>query len=114
MPLPKTDNQKYTYKDYPTWPDDQRWEIINGVAYAMTAPAWQHQQISSELHIQFGAYLKDKNCQVFASPLSPFDLRLPETSESNEDSTTNIQPDLVIICDRSKLKGTGYTGAPPS
>ncbi|MFV1977493.1 MAG: hypothetical protein ACC651_17260 [Candidatus Scalindua sp.] len=28
----KTD-KKYTYKDYLKWPDDERWELIDGVAY---------------------------------------------------------------------------------
>ena len=33
----------FTYADYLTWPDDERWEIINGVAYAMTpAPTLKH------------------------------------------------------------------------
>jgi hypothetical protein len=32
MPLPQ-ENKKYTYADYLTWPEDERWEIIDGVPY---------------------------------------------------------------------------------
>lgn len=30
-------NGGFTYADYLTWPDDERWEIIDGVAYNMSA-----------------------------------------------------------------------------
>ena len=36
MGLPKKIKQKYTYRDYLTWDDDERWEIIGGEAYNMT------------------------------------------------------------------------------
>ncbi len=32
MPISES-NEKYTYADYLTWPEDERWEIIDGVAY---------------------------------------------------------------------------------
>ncbi len=34
MPLPKYE-QKYSYADYLTWPEDERWEIIDGVHICM-------------------------------------------------------------------------------
>jgi len=38
---------KFTYSDYRTWPDDERWELIDGVPYAMTpAPRIRHQRIA--------------------------------------------------------------------
>lgn len=108
MPIPES-NKKYTYANYLTWPEDERWEIIDGVPYMQSAPSWQHQSISRELMLQFGGYLRNKGCQVFAAP---FDLRLPETDENDEDVTNVIQPDIVVICDTSRLKGTGYNGTP--
>ena len=37
----------FTLQDYLTWPDDARWEIIDGKAYAMTpAPTVTHQTIA--------------------------------------------------------------------
>jgi Uma2 family endonuclease len=109
MPLPQNIDRKYTYKDYLTWPENERWEIIDGVPYMQAAPKWQHQSISRELLLQFGEYLKNKDCQIFSAP---FDVLLPETDEKDEDATFVVQPDLVIVCDRNKLQGTGYSGAP--
>ncbi|MGL6174568.1 MAG: Uma2 family endonuclease, partial [Cellulosilyticaceae bacterium] len=109
MPLPQS-THKYTYADYLTWPTEERWEILDGIAYMQAAPSWQHQSISTELVTQFSMYLQGKSCKVFHAP---FDLRLPESTETDETSTTVLQPDIVIICDKSKLQGTGYVGTPP-
>ena len=49
-------DQKYTYADYLTWPEDERWEIIDGKAYAQATPSWRHQSISVELSTQFQLY----------------------------------------------------------
>ncbi|HUX47395.1 MAG TPA: Uma2 family endonuclease [Desulfosporosinus sp.] len=108
MPLHQ-ENKKYTFADYLTWPENERWEIIDGVPSMQAAPTWQHQAISRELLTQFNNYLKDKPCQVFASP---FDLRLPETNEKDEETTFVVQPDILVICDNEGLKGTGYYGTP--
>lgn len=73
------------------------------------APTWQHQSISSELHRQIANYLVNSPCRVFASP---FDLRLPEPNEKDEETTFVVQPDITIICNQEGLKGTGYFGTP--
>ncbi len=67
--------ETFTYGDYEKWPEDQRWELIDGIPYDITpAPSRKHQEILGELHLQFAAYLKNKPCKVF---LAPFDVRLP-------------------------------------
>lgn len=105
MPLPQ-ENQKYTYADYCTWDDSERWELINGVPYAMSpAPSQVHQEISGELFGQLREYLKGKPCKVFHAP---FDVRLNATDEDN----TVVQPDLLVVCDSSKLDGKSCKGAP--
>jgi Uma2 family endonuclease len=108
MPL-QQENKKYTFADYLTWPENERWEIFDGVPHMQSAPTWQHQAISRELLTQFNNYLKDKPCQVFASP---FDLRLPETNEKDEETTFVVQPDIIVVCNKEGLKGTGYYGTP--
>lgn len=108
MPLPKG-NKKYTYADYLTWAKDEIWEILDGIPLMQAALNWQHQAISRELILQFGNYLQDKTCQVFAAP---FDLRLSDENENDEDCIHVYQPDLVVICDKNRLKGTGYHGVP--
>lgn len=109
MPIPES-KDKYTYADYLTWPEGERWEILNGVPYMQAAPSWQHQAISGNTFGQFYEYLKDKPCQVFAAP---FDLCIPEFNESDEKISNVIsQPDIVVICDKSKLRKTGFFGVP--
>jgi Uma2 family endonuclease len=108
MPLPEK-NKKYTYADYLTWSEEERWEIINGVPYLQAAPTWQHQAVLLELARQFANYLQDKSCRVFTAP---FDLRIPEANEKDEETINVVQPDIIIICDNSGLKKTGYYGVP--
>ncbi len=108
MPIPRLD-RKCTYADYLTWPEDERWEIIDGVPYMQAAPTWQHQSISGELYRQIANYLVDNPCSIFTSP---FDLRLPDANEDDEETTFVVQPDIVIVCDKTKLRKTGYFGVP--
>ena len=108
MPLPQ-ESKKCTYADYLTWPEGERWEIIDGVPYMQAAPTWQHQSISGQLLKQFLVYLDGKPCQAFSAP---FDLRLPESNETDEETTLVVQPDIVVVCDKKGLKGTGYFGTP--
>lgn len=108
MSLP-VENKKHTYADYKTWPEHERWEIIDGVPYMQSTPKWQHQSISSELHRQISNYLMDKPCRVFASP---FDLCLAEYTENDDEISNIIQPDIVVVCDETKLRKTGYFGVP--
>lgn len=101
---------KYTYGDYVNWPEDERWELINGIPYNMTpAPSTEHQRISRELALQFANYFVGKTCEVF---YAPFDVRLPLAQERDEEINTVVQPDLAIICDRNKLDKKGCKGAP--
>jgi len=95
----------FTYQIYKQWNDGKRWEIIDGVAYAMAAPLLEHQDISGELYGQLWQFLKGKKCKVYHAP---FDVRL------NADTFDNIvvQPDILVICDNSKLDRGGIIGAP--
>ncbi len=105
-----TANGRFTYGDYLQWPDEERWELIYGEAYAMTpAPSRTHQRILLALGSQFYQQLKGKRCEVYCAP---FDVRLPAGSQDDEDTDTVVQPDVVVICDPSKLDERGCKGAP--
>jgi len=71
--------QKYTYADYLKWPEDGRWELIDGEPYAMTAPQRLHQDIVFELGGQIRNYLQGKPCKGYTAP---FDVRLPRKDEA--------------------------------
>lgn len=112
MPLPTSNtHEHFTYADYLTWSDDERWEIIHGEAFAMSpAPGLKHQSISMELSRQFSVFLKGKPCKIFAAP---FDVRLSDQVAASDNYVdTVVQPDLVVICDESKLDERGCNGAP--
>jgi len=100
----------YTYKDYAAWPDEERWELIDGVAFNMSpAPSRFHQKISGTLFSKIHHCLEGKPCEVYHAP---FDVRLPEGNEPEEDIITVVQPDIAVICDQSKLDDKGCKGAP--
>lgn len=108
-PLEKM-NQKFTYRDYLTWDDQERWELIAGVPHNMTpGPSPEHQRICGELFFQIRSYLEGKECKVF---FAPFDVRLVERGESEEACSNVVQPDLVVICDPAKIDEKGCKGAP--
>nr|WP_275261046.1 Uma2 family endonuclease [Nitrosococcus halophilus] len=53
MTLARDRQGGYTYGDYLTWPEEERWELIDGVAYGMApAPSRNHQEILLELSRQ--------------------------------------------------------------
>ena len=99
----------FTYADYRRWPDDERWELIDGVAYAMAAPGLIHQTVVGELFVQISLFLRGKPCRPF---VAPFDVRLPRGSEADDDILTVVQPDIVVVCDPAKLSERGCRGAP--
>ena len=100
------DDTRYTYADYASWDTEERYELIDGVPYLMGAPNEQHQDISMSLAYQLYAFLRGKPCKVFHAP---FDVCL---NAAGDDDTTVVQPDLLVVCDRTKLDGKRCNGAP--
>lgn len=104
-------DQHYTYADYMSWGEDVHCEIIDGIVYEktyepnMSAPSRLHQEISGELYFQLRSFLKNKTCNVF---YAPFDVRL----DANDNDDTIVQPDIAVVCDKSKLDDHGCIGAP--
>lgn len=107
----KKPDEKFSYADYLTWNDDERWELINGEAWSMSpAPRTEHQKVSGELFGNLWQYLKGKPCQVFSAP---FDVRLVKDKQADDqDIFTTVQPDISVICDKSKIDDKGCLGAP--
>jgi len=107
-PLPK--EQRYTYADLLEWDDDVRYELYNGIPMALACPSDVHQKISVALSAQLYNYLMGKKCNVFTAP---FDVRLfEEDNDHPEDVDIVVQPDLMVVCDPSKVDRHGVHGAP--
>lgn len=91
----------YTYNDYVNW--EGKWELINGIPYAMTpVPNILHQKVSGKIHIQLERSLQNcKTCQAFL----PIDWRIP-----NKEDNIVLQPDNLVIC--KNVEGNYLTDTP--
>jgi Uma2 family endonuclease len=104
-------DERYTYKEYKSWPEGERWELIEGLAYAMSpAPTRSHQKFVVDLVVKLGVFLQGKPCELLVSPIDVF---LPASPDEAEDEVdTIVQPDVIVVCDRDKLIDKGVRGGP--
>ena len=120
MPLQQEEQpRRYTYADYLTWPEGCHIELIDGIPYRygevvtdipesitmQATPTRHHQKVSGALFNQVYNFLKGKPCEAYAAP---FTVRLGE----EDDNGPTVEPDIVVVCDRSKLDDKGCKGAP--
>lgn len=101
----------YTYADYLTWQFEERLELFRGKIFRMSGPGTKHQQVSGNLYFVIRSFLLHGNgCNIFTAP---FDVRLPvQNKKRDEEITTVVQPDIVVVCDLSKIDHRGICGAP--
>ena len=99
--LKSEDLPHYTYEDYIQW--EGRWEMINGIPYAMTpAPSLKHQELSLEIAFQLKTLLKNCSpCKV----LPPVDWQI--------DEDTVVQPDVLVVCGDSQILRSEKLILPP-
>jgi Uma2 family endonuclease len=111
MTVLKRDTHYHTYADYLTWSRSYGDELINGTAYVREppSPSWLHQGIVGELCHQIITALEDKSCRVRVAPL---DVRLPKSTEEDDQVDTVVQPDVFIVSDLKKVDARGMRGAP--
>ena len=92
----------FTWADYRAWPDDERWEIVEGEAYAMSpAPTVRHQQIVGALFHALMTHFAGRKCKPFVAPI---DVKL--------DDLNVVQPDLIVVCRKEQIQRTHVEGAP--
>ncbi len=96
---------EFTLEDYYNLPEEERFELIDGVIYDMTAPTSAHQLIAGYFHYQFFNHIMSRNGDCLPM-ISPLDVQL------NCDDRTMVQPDVIIVCDRSKVIDRCIYGAP--
>lgn len=102
MSLARKLEYKFTFQDYLTWPDDERWELIDGGAYNMSpAPSLKHQKVVINLAGMFRERLKGKSCTPF---IAPADVVLSQHDV--------VQPDVFVVCDKNKITDANIQGAP--
>lgn len=103
MPLLKANT--YTLKDIYALPEGRRAELIDGQIYDMAPPNMVHQRLVSRLNQKIANYIDSNKgpCEVFPAPFAVF---------LNADDKNYVEPDISVICDKSKLDDKGCNGAP--
>lgn len=89
-------NGNLAYRDPP------REELIDGKIVAMSPrPRYNHNKVASKIYRRFANYLENSICEAIADGT---DLYLDEKNR--------FVPDMMVVCDRSKIKWDGVHGAP--
>lgn len=103
MPLPQ--ERIYTTEDIYALPEGERAELIDGQLYMMAPPSRRHQAIAGRLFNTISNYINSKggSCEPYVAPFAVF---------LNEDDRNYVEPDISVICDKSKLTDKGCSGAP--
>ena len=94
MPLPKENT--YTTDYIYSLPEGQRAELIDGVIYDMAPPNRLHQELVMNLSTEIRESISKNNgyCKVYPAPFAVF---------LNKDDKTYVEPDIIVICNKSKL-----------
>lgn len=93
--------KRYRHEDLARLPEEERWELIDGLPYAMASPSTAHQLLCGHLFAHLFQYFTDKPCRVLAAPM---DVRLSEVDV--------VQPDLMVVCRPEQLQSTHIAGPP--
>lgn len=96
---------KYTTMDIYSLPEGERAELIDGAMYMMAPPSRVHQRMVMELSSLIHDHIQRHggDCEVDVAPFAVF---------LDDDDRTYVEPDISVICDKSKLDDAGCNGAP--
>lgn len=92
--------QRLSYADMDKLDPNQRWELIDGIAYAMSSPSLAHQEALGEFYVALRQHFKGGPCRVV---LAPFDVKISDFDV--------VQPDLLVSC-QNQLGMRYHRGAP--
>jgi Uma2 family endonuclease len=95
---------RLTYDDYVHFPDDKRYELIDGEAYVLPSPNRRHQEILLRLAFLIESHLREH--PVGRVYIAPFDVVLTESDI--------VQPDIVYVSneDADVLTDANIWGTP--
>lgn len=104
MPFPK--EVRYTAEEFfKLIPESnsELYELLEGEIVALASPGTLHQRIVGEIFFEIKNYIKTNKgiCKPF---ISPYDVKL--------DEYTVVIPDILVVCDPSKIDDKRCNGAP--
>jgi Uma2 family endonuclease len=95
-------SELFSWNDYKDWPEDERWQIIDGQAYCMAAaPNIRHQKITGNFYRILGNALAGKPYVPFIAP-----------TDVVFDDYNIVQPDVFVVCDKNKIADANIQGVP--
>ncbi|AEM74906.1 Uma2 family endonuclease [Caldicellulosiruptor acetigenus] len=102
--------EEFNYDKYKNIEDDNRYEIIEGRLYSLApSPLVFHQHVCGNIYHKLRIFLQGKECIPF---ISPVDVILAPKGAEDKDIKNVVQPDVFVICDKSKIDQKGIIGAP--
>ncbi len=95
----KENTAKYTIDDYFAFPQQEhvRTELIDGVFFTSSSPSFIHQELVMLLSYRLHDYVRKNHGQCRVLP-APIDVQF------ESDRYTVVQPDIVVVCDKYKIK----------
>lgn len=101
MTYPK--EKRYTAEEFFSIMTEGSSELYDGEIVSLASPSTLHQRIVGEIFSEIRNYIKNNNgkCKPF---VSPYDVKLNDY--------TVVIPDILVVCDLSKLDDKRCNGAP--
>ena len=100
----RVQKKRTPYEEYLDMPEDVRCELINNRIVMMGTPSFEHQRVYGELFWQLRTFLSGKHCSVVQDVGVRFQEREPINNA--------LRPDIIVVCDPSKIRPEGIVGAP--
>jgi Uma2 family endonuclease len=95
--------RRYTVDEFMSLDENVRAELYDGELRMMAGTTTRHQRVLNRINGQLWLFLRGKPCEVFPAP---FAVRL------NAHEDTALVPDIVVVCDKTKLDRRMCNGAP--
>ena len=102
LPAEVYQKRYYTVAEWEKLPENPRYELIDGELVLMARLSSDHQSVNMGIAGQLWYHLRGKRCKVFSELSVRF----------HENDDTIFVPDLIVVCDRSKIMKNYCIGAP--
>ena len=97
---------EYTVEDLYALPDGVRMELVDGCLYDMAPPTSVHQLLVGEIFFQIEQTLRNEDDRQCLPLMSPIGVQL------NKDNKNMLEPDVIVVCDKTEFVNGVVYGAP--